>query len=59
MEPQPSIQHPGLSRLRQEATMGLKRIAQRLQMGSWTYVSNLLNARSFAEAAQPALSLLQ
>jgi hypothetical protein len=30
-------------RLRQETTMSLKWIAQRLQMGSWTYVSNLLN----------------
>jgi hypothetical protein len=28
---------------RQETTMSLKLIAQRLQMGSWTYVSNLLN----------------
>ena len=30
-------------RLRRETTMSLKWIAQRLQMGSWTYVSNLLN----------------
>ena len=30
-------------RLRQETTMSLKWIAQRLQMGSWTYFSNLLN----------------
>jgi hypothetical protein len=30
-------------RLRQETTLSLKWIAQRLQMGSWTYVSNLLN----------------
>jgi hypothetical protein len=30
-------------RLRQETTMSLKWIAGRLQMGSWTYVSNLLN----------------
>jgi hypothetical protein len=29
-------------RLRQETTMSLKWIAQRLHMGSWTYVSNLL-----------------
>ena len=29
-------------RLRQETTMSLKWIAERLQMGSWTYVSNLL-----------------
>jgi hypothetical protein len=27
----------------EEATMSLKWIAQRLHMGSWTYVSNLLN----------------
>lgn len=33
-------------RLRQETTMSLKWIAQRLQMGSWTYVSNLLNERT-------------
>jgi hypothetical protein len=32
-------------RLRQETTMSLKWIAQRLQMGSWTYVSNLLSER--------------
>jgi hypothetical protein len=30
-------------RLRQETTMSLKWIAGRLQMGSWTCVSNLLN----------------
>jgi len=33
-------------RLRQETTINLKWIAQRLQMGSWTHVSNLLNAKS-------------
>jgi hypothetical protein len=32
-------------RLRQQSTMSLKWIAQRLQMGSWTYVSNLLRDR--------------
>ena len=32
-------------RLRRETTMSLKWIAQRLQMGSWTYVSNLLNEK--------------
>jgi len=31
-------------RLRKETTMTLKWIASRLQMGSWTYVSNLLAA---------------
>jgi hypothetical protein len=30
-------------RLRQETTTSLKWIALRLHMGSWTYVSNLLN----------------
>ena len=29
-------------RLRQESTMSLKWIAQRLKMGAWTHVSNLL-----------------
>ena len=29
--------------LRQQTTMTLKWIAQRLHMGSWTYVSNLLH----------------
>ena len=32
--------------LRKESTVSLKWIAERLQMGSWTYVSNLLNAKS-------------
>jgi putative transposase len=32
-------------RLRQETTMTLKWIAQRLYMGSWTYVSNLLHEK--------------
>ncbi len=32
-------------RLRQETTMSLKWIAQRLHMGSWTYVSKLLNEK--------------
>ena len=32
-------------RLRQETTMSLKWIAHRLQMGSWTYVSNCLVQR--------------
>jgi hypothetical protein len=31
--------------LRAETTMSLKWIAQRLQMGSWTYVSNLLSSQ--------------
>lgn len=33
-------------RLRRETTVSLKWIAKRLQMGSWTYVSNLLNEAS-------------
>jgi hypothetical protein len=32
-------------RLRQETAMTLAWIAQRLQMGSWTYVSNLLGSQ--------------
>ena len=32
-------------RLRKETTLSLKWIAARLQMGSWTYVSNLLHAK--------------
>jgi hypothetical protein len=33
-------------RLRQETPVSLKRIAQRLHMGSWTHVSNLLHEKS-------------
>jgi hypothetical protein len=33
-------------RLRQQTTMSLKSIAQRLEMGSWSYVSNLLRAKT-------------
>ena len=32
-------------RLRNETTMTFGWIARRLQMGSWTYVSNLLNSK--------------
>lgn len=32
-------------RLRQETTMSLKWIAERLHLGSWTYVSNLLSEK--------------
>jgi len=45
-------------RLRQETTMSLKWIAQRLQMGSWTYISNLLNGKSPSQTSaqeQPPL----
>ena len=33
-------------RLRKETTMTLKWIANRLEMGTWTYVSNLVNAKN-------------
>jgi hypothetical protein len=39
--------------------MSLKWIAQRLQMGSWTYVSNLLSRRPNDQAAQEVLPLCQ
>ena len=47
-------------RLRQETTMSLKWIAHRLDMGSWTYVSNLLQtAPPDAVSAQQRLLLCQ
>ena len=46
-------------RRRQETTMSLKGIAQRLQMGTWTYVSNLLNEKPESPAAQEVLPLCQ
>ena len=47
-------------RLRQETTMSLKWIAQRLRMGSWTYVSNLLNEQPQTHPqAQEVLPLCQ
>ena len=47
-------------RLRQETTMSLKWIAERLHMGSWTYVSNLLNERPQTQPqAQEVLPLCQ
>ena len=39
-------------RLRRESTMTLKWIARRLQMGSWTYVSNLLQSRTEPKLCQ-------
>ena len=33
------------ARLRKETTMSLKWIAEQLEMGSWTYVSDLLVAK--------------
>ena len=46
-------------RLRQETTMSLKWIAQRLHMGSWTYVSNLLAEPAPRPIAQGILPLCQ
>ena len=47
-------------RLRQETTMSLKWIAERLHMGSWTYVSNLLNEQPQTHPqAQEELRLCQ
>jgi hypothetical protein len=46
-------------RLRQETTMSLQWIAERLQMGSWTYVSNLLHENQNNQAAQEVLPLCQ
>ena len=47
-------------RLRQETTMSLKWIADRLHMGSWTYVSNLLNEQpQTASQGQEVLALCQ
>ena len=46
-------------RLRQETTLSLKWIAQRLQIGSWSYVSNLLNERPQCPGAQEMLTLCQ
>jgi len=45
--------------LRQETTMSLKWIAQRLQMGTWTYVSNLQNEKPQSPTAQAVLPLCQ
>ena len=39
--------------------MSLKWIAERLQMGSWTYFSILLNERQGNPAAQEVLPLCQ
>jgi hypothetical protein len=47
-------------RIREEMTMSLKWIAQRLHMGSWTYVSNLLNEQPPTQPqAQEVLPLWQ
>ncbi len=53
--------HPGKvvigRRLRQETTMSLKWIAERLGMGTWTYVSNLLREPAEASPCQEVLPL--
>jgi hypothetical protein len=47
-------------RLRQETTMSLKWIAQRLPVGRWTYVSILVNKQAQAHPqAQEVLPLFQ
>ena len=43
----------------QQTTMSLKWIAERLSMGSWTYVSNLLSGKQNHPAAQEVLPLCQ
>ena len=45
--------------LREKTTMSLKWIAQRLHMGSWTYVSNLLGANPPPQTQQTMLPLCQ
>jgi hypothetical protein len=37
------------ARLRKDTTMSLKWIAEHLEMGSWTHVSNLLGAKRMTE----------
>ncbi len=55
--------HPGkvviARRVRQETTLSLKWIAERLAMGTWTYVSNLLNPKAELSSAQEELPLCQ
>jgi hypothetical protein len=42
-----------------ETTMSLKWIADRLERGTWAYVSKLLNERRESSAAQEVLPLCQ
>jgi hypothetical protein len=49
----------GLEEFRQETTMSLKWIAQRLEMGSWTYASNLLRQEPQSPTQQCLLPLCQ
>ncbi len=55
--------HPGkvglARRLRQETIMGLRRIAQRLEMATSTYASNLLSAGAAASPGQDLRPLCQ
>ena len=46
-------------RLRQESTMSLKWVAERLAMGSWTYVSNLLAQPLATSSPQQPLDLFK
>jgi hypothetical protein len=46
-------------RLRQETVMSLKWLAQRLETGTWTYASNLLNTKVAASPGQEMLPLFQ
>jgi REP element-mobilizing transposase RayT len=45
--------------LRQETTMSLKWIAERLRMGSWTYVSNLIAAKVITSQPEALLPLFK
>ena len=49
------IEYPGAM----YQVMNLKGIAERLQTGTWTYVSNLLHENQNNEAAQEVLPLCQ
>ncbi len=55
--------HPGkvviARRLRQETILSLRWIAQRLEMGIWTYLSNRLGAGAAASPGQEVLPLCQ
>ena len=55
--------HPGkvviARRVRQETTLSLRWIAERLAMGTWTHVSNLLNQKAVLSPAQEVLPLCQ
>ncbi len=46
-------------RVRQETTLSLKWIAERLALGTWRYVSNLRNEKAELSSAQEVLPLCQ